>query len=266
VLRTYKFGYFPHRDVFSLYAGLKPVAGYVNCRVKGFELKVDLPRDDREIAAQGMRKQLDFFGLSGNNALVFESMGYRIFAKLANSPDYFGVVLVRKSSKISGAAELKGATIAFASPVALVSALGVKYVLKQNGLDVDRDAHVKYFSSQDSVVMSVYSGISKAGGCGETTWLHIQKDRPEIASKLEVKWRGPVLSSPALVVRDDIPEADVAALRKVLIEMGETPAGRKLLSVFYTDRIEAADESSYQDVKNFLEDYKRLFGRDSGTL
>jgi phosphonate transport system substrate-binding protein len=265
-LRTYKFGYFPHRDVYSLYAGLKPIAEYINRRVKGFGLKVDLPRDDREITEQGKRRELDFFGLSANNALGFRRMGYRIFAKLVDSPDYYGVVMVRKSSHISRAADLKGKTIGFASPGALVSGIGVKYVLKQNGLDADREADVKYFSSQDSVLMSVASGLSSAGGCSATSWIHFQKEHPEVAAKLEVKWRTPVLPSPAFVVRNDIPEKDVASLRKILVEMGETEEGRKLLSIFYTKRIEVADESSYREVKSFLEDYKKLFGRDPWTL
>ena len=195
-----------------------------------------------------------------NSHLVIptEERGYRIIGRIADGVR--GLVLVHADSNIRRASDLKSASISFASSTDLPGAMMPKLFLKQNGLDVDKQASPKYVGSPDSAIMNVSLKRSAAGCVSESAWLSFRARRPKIAKSIEVRWATAPLVGPGILARNDIPREHVQSVARALFGLQQTERGRKILAGVNISSFQPANEASYDRVWEFLTDYRRAFG------
>ncbi len=181
--------------------------------------------------------------------------GYRVFGKMADDGDFRGILLVRKDSGIREVADLRGEAVSYPAPTALAAAMLPQYFLRMHGLDVNRDIDNRYVGSQESSILSVLHGDVAAGATWPMPWKLFQREHPQEAAQLEVKWQTATLPSNGWVVRPDVPQPVQQRFTERLLRLHESAAGRAMLERLPVSRFEPADESTYASVRAFLEEF-----------
>jgi phosphonate transport system substrate-binding protein len=256
----YSFGIFPKHSAVELSAQYQPLMDAINRQVSGFTVRLEAAPDHPTYEVKLQQRKFDLASTNPYQALAAEKMGYRIFAKMGDDNSFRGVIFVRKDSGIKAVKDLRGKTIVFSSPSSPLSMM-CKLTLRKAGLNVETDAKPAYVGEMDSVVMNTYSGMAAAGCARPPTLQEMKRERPEVIDALEVKWSSPPLVNGAFVFRTELPEAHVNAIAKAMFDLGKTQQGRLLLASLFCPHFEPADSRSYDPMRKFLQEYKRLFGK-----
>lgn len=155
--------------------------------------------------------------------------GYRVIDKVAGEP-FTGILVVRKDSGISeiDRAHLKpGLRLGFPDSNAYAATIMNARYLAKLGMPVDRYFHARYFGSQDSVLMAVYSGLVDIAG----TWKPSLRSMPAaVQRELRIVAETPPQPQMPIAVRDDMPGPDAAAISQTLVDLRESARGRAILA------------------------------------
>jgi phosphonate transport system substrate-binding protein len=152
--------------------------------------------------------------------------------------------VVPKDSRIGKVADLNGKTVAFPSP----NAFGASLLMRA---DLERICHITvkplYVKTHSSVYLHVVMGLAAAGGGVEKT---LQEQDQAVRDSLRVIYTTRSIPSHPIAVHRRVPNEHREKVRQALLEMGNTPEGRELLSKVPIKQIIATS----------LNDYKELFG------
>ena len=184
-------------------------------------------------------------------------VGYRVIAMAGDAEDFKGIFIVRKDGGIKKPADLKGKTVSYPSATALAACIMPQYFLHRQGIDVNREIQNAYVGSQESSIMNVYLGKSAAGATWPPPWRLFQRDHPEQAAQLEVIWETPPLLNNSVMLRNDMPPIVAETIRQTLLDLAQTPEGRKILAGMSTARFHAADDASYAKVRDYIAGFER---------
>ena len=100
--------------------------------------------------------------------------------------------------------------------------------------------------------MNVYLGQTAAGATWPPPWRVFARERPEVASALEVKWQTDPLPNNGLVARADVPPELVEQLGALLFGLHRHEEGRRRLLALELSRFEPAEDATYEPVRDFL--------------
>jgi phosphonate transport system substrate-binding protein len=181
--------------------------------------------------------------------------GYRVFGKMGNDEMFRGIILVRKDGGIRKVSDLKGKKVSYPAPTALAATMMPQYYLHTHGLDVNRDVENMYVGSQESSIMNVLRGHVAAGATWPVPWKTFQKDNPEMAAQLEVKWQTGTLPNNGWVAREDVPSALAEDVGKALVALDKTQEGRGMLEKLGITRFERATNETYKPVQRYLKTF-----------
>lgn len=174
--------------------------------------------------------------------------GYHVVAKVGGEP-FTGILVVRRDSPLK---ELDPAQlpprlrIGFPDPGAYAATVMTRRYLSRLGIDVDRRFQVKYFGSQDSALMALYSGLVDMAG----TWKPSLRSMPkDVRNDLRVIAETPPEPQMPIAVRNDMPPADTEAIVAVLTELDQTPRGQAILGgMALPQGFVAANDREYEKV------------------
>jgi phosphonate transport system substrate-binding protein len=197
----------------------------------------------------------NFTIVNGISALEGVRNGYSIVATALDEDGYRGAILVNKDSSINSISDLKDRTIATPGRPALAGHMLQMVYLFKKGLNVNKEIRFQYFESFESVIMNIYLGKCAAGFVTTTSWNSFLKRRPELASKVALKWVTPSIIGNALVIRNDIDSSTLLQLKNAIFFMDLNKEGRRSLSKLGYLRFVAADANTYEPVKLFLQEY-----------
>ena len=254
----YSFGVLPLHNAVRLFETYEPLIDEINSRVSGFTVRLETARDYPRYETKVRERRLHFVMMNSHLVIPVEERGYRIIGRTADM--IRGLVLVRNDSNIRRVRDLKATSISFASGTDLPGAMMPKLLLKQNGLDVDRDATHKYVGSPDSAIMNVFMKLSAAGCVSESAWLSFRTRRPDIAQLLEVRWATAPLVGLGILARKDVPREHEQSVARALFGLQQSEPGRRILAAMGISSFQPAGEASYDRVWEFLNDYRRAFG------
>jgi phosphonate transport system substrate-binding protein len=105
--------------------------------------------------------------------------------------------------------------------------------------------------------MNVYLGKSVAGVTWPPPWRAFQKDYPKETEALAVAWETPPLINNSVMIRDDVPASIRTRITDLLLKLGETPQGAKILADMETARFHAANDASYEVVAKYVERFEQ---------
>lgn len=253
--KTYVFGVHPLHNPKRLFEIYGPLLDYLNRHVPHLNLRLEASRDYAEYDRKLRERHFDFALPNPYQTLKALERGYRVFAKMGDDHNFRGIILVRKDSGIQQVSDLRGKAVSYPAPTALAATMLPQHYLQTHGLDINRDIENRYVGSQESSILNVFQGKTAAGATWPPPWQALARERPELADTLEVKWQTKSLPNNSLVVRDDVPEAVVMALRTELLRLQEHPEGQALLARLPLSRFEAADDDTYQPVRTFVQNF-----------
>jgi phosphonate transport system substrate-binding protein len=164
------------------------------------------------------------------------------------TPTFQGVIIVRDKADMTSLADLKGKRFAFGDPHSTMSHLLPRYMLLQEGIDLEDLGEFAFIRNHHNVALGVLMGAFDAGAVKEEIYEEFKgKGIRELV-------RTPVISEHLFVAAGDLPAATVTALRRHLLELGESPAGLAALSVIQHDvtgLVPVADED-YQEMRTIM--------------
>jgi phosphonate transport system substrate-binding protein len=105
-------------------------------------------------------------------------------------------------------------------------------------------------------MLEVYLGHASLGATWKPAWETYLRQRPEIASKLEVRWETPALVNAGILFRVTIDSSLAAKLARLFFQMGKDEQGRRALRRLNIGGFEPADSSSFRPMEAFLREYE----------
>ncbi len=205
----------------------------------------------REIVDLLGREKLDAAWLCG-----YPYVRYERALKLVAVPLYQGKPLYRSyliapaaAASISGLADLRGKVFAYSDPLSNSGFLYPQYRLAQMGERAEAFFSRTFFTwTHRKVVEAVAVGMAQGGAVDGYIWDTLARIRPELTEKTRVVEMSPAFGFPPLVARASLLDGEVAALRRVLLSMGENDEGRSLLGQLNLDGFTAGDRALYDEI------------------
>ncbi|MBU0475630.1 MAG: phosphate/phosphite/phosphonate ABC transporter substrate-binding protein [Bacteroidetes bacterium] len=246
------------RHFFEVY---QPLVDYINKNTKEFSIRLEASHDYAHFEEKLKNRKFHFALPNPYQSCWSIDYGYTIFGKMGDDDQFRGIIVVRKDSNINSIKDLRGAAISFPSATALAASMMPKYFLKTNGLDVEKDADCLYVGSQESSIMNVYVGKTKAGCTWAPPWESFIEAHPDVGNSLVVKWQTVPLINNGLVARNDVPVNHVKIFSDILVNLQKSSEGKDILKRINLSCFEAITQHEYSlRVNAFLQKYKNLFG------
>lgn len=256
--REYVFAIHPLHNPVRLFEVYGPLIDYLNRNIPDATFRLEASHDYDEFDKKLYARKFDFALPNPYQTLTSLKHGYRVIAKMGDDRRFTGIILTRRDSGIRKVPDLKGKKVAYPAKTALAATMMPQYYLHTHGLDVNRDIENLYVGSQESSIMNVYLGKTAAGATWPLPWETFQKEHPDMAGELELKWETEPLINNGLVVRDDVPEQLAARVAQLLDTLHTSEEGRTILARMPLSRFELADDRRYR----VIEDFMRRFGQN----
>ncbi|MDD5332849.1 MAG: phosphate/phosphite/phosphonate ABC transporter substrate-binding protein [Rhodoferax sp.] len=255
--REYVFAIHPLHNPVRLFEIYQPVIDHLNRNIPGTTFKLEASRNYEEFDKKLYTRQFDFALPNPYQTLNSLEHGYHVIAKMGDDYKFTGVILVRRDSGIQKLADLKGKKVSYPARTALAATLMPQYYLHTHGLDVNRDIENLYVGSQESSIMNVYLGQVAAGVTWPLPWEAFQKEHPEMARELELKWETEPMLNNGVVARDDVPAPLAERVAQLLDTLHTTAEGRAMLARMPLSRFELADDRRYRVIADFLRQFSQ---------
>jgi phosphonate transport system substrate-binding protein len=254
---VYRFVPLPLHNPQKIFETFQPLVDYLNRQVPTANLRLETSRDYKVFEKKFRAREGEFLMPNPWQTLEAQKMGYHVISMWGNAADFKGIFIVRKDSGIKVPADIKGKVVSYPSPTALAAAIMPQYFLHQNGIDINEDIQNSYVGSQESSIMNSYLGQSVAGATWPPSWRLFQKDHPAEAAQLKVIWETESLINNSVMARDDVPQAIRLGVRQALLDLPNTPEGKKILDRMETARFHAADDASYGIVRDYIKRFEK---------
>ena len=163
----------------------------------------------------------------------------------ARHPEYQSLYQMRKK------------IFAYTDPYSFTGYLVPRYQLRKMGEDPAKFFAKTFFTySHDKLIEAVADGLALGGSVDGYVWDSLGALKPEITRRTLVVNKSPEFGFPPLVARRTLPQADFAALQKMLLAMRHDSQGKELLQRLNLDGFIAGNPSLYDGVAEMM----RAFG------
>lgn len=241
----------------KLLEAYQPLVDHLNTRIPEAKFVLEASRDYQAYEAKFRARGPEFLLPNPWHTLEAIKVGYHVIAMAGDADDFKGIFIVRRDSGIHTPADLRGKVVSYPSYTALAACIMPQYFLHQHGLDVNKDVTNVYVGSQESSIMNAYLGKSAAGATWPPPWRMFQKDHPDKAAQLRLIWETPPLMNNSFMVRDEVPAALRDKVRAALLSLHQTAGGKAILSGMETARFHAADDASYDKVRDYVATFEQ---------
>lgn len=249
---VYVFGVHPLHNPQRLHEVFGPLIEYLSESIPNARFRLEASRNYAAYDEKLYARQFHFALPNPYQTINAVKQGYRVFGKMGDDDNFRGIILVRKDSGIREVTDLRGKAVSYPAPTALAATMLPQHFIHSHGVDVMREIDNRYVGSQESSIMNVYLGNVAAGATWPPPWRALSRERPELLEALEVKWQTESLPNNGLVVLPEVPQAVVEQASRVLFTLHQTERGRALLERIGLSRFEAADDATYQPVREFI--------------
>jgi len=248
----YIFGVHPLHNPKRLQTIYGPLVDYLNQHIKVVHFRLEASRNYAAYDEKLDLKKFHFALPNPYQTIIAADNGYRVFAKMGDDENFRGLIITRKDSPLKKVSDLKGHKVSYPAPTALAATMMPQYFLYENGLDVINDIETLYVGSQESSLMNTYLSKVDAGAVWPLPWKKFQIEHKERADELEIKWQTSPLPNNSLIARDDISTSLVQQVKELLLSLHTHDAGREILARMPLSKFEAANDKTYQPVRNFI--------------
>ncbi|MDY0326911.1 MAG: phosphate/phosphite/phosphonate ABC transporter substrate-binding protein [Arcobacteraceae bacterium] len=255
--KTYIFGIHPLHNPKRLFEVYQPLVDYLNANLKGVTITLEASTNYNEYDKKLFSGHFDFSLPNPYQTVQSTKHGYVIFGKMGDDHNFKGIILVRKDSNIKEISDLKGKSVSYPAPTALAATMMPQQFLHDNGIDINRDIKNLYVGSQESSIMNVFLKESDAAATWPPPWIAFIKERPEVAQEVEIKWETSYLPNNGLVARKDIDPVLISQVASLMFDLHKTKEGKEILKPMELSKFEKADDSTYDLVRLFLENFEK---------
>jgi phosphonate transport system substrate-binding protein len=251
-------GLIPEQNIFKQLERYEPLTEYL-FRKTGVKVKLKILPRYGNIIDNFRSSGLDgaFFG-SFTYTLAHAKLGVEVLARpvaLDNTSTYYGVIFVRKDSRIRTAADMKGKRFAFVDRATTAGYLLPLEYFQKNGIsDYRQFLKEAYFAgTHEDTINDVFNRKADIGAAKNTVFDRMAKANPRIREELLVLEKSLEVPENALALRKDIDPALREHLREALLAMDRDPDGKKVLEKFGAHRFIETTNRDYDVVVKYAE-------------
>lgn len=248
----YIFGVHPLHNPQRLFGVFEPVMAYLSKNIDGVSFKLEASRNYASFDKKLYERKFHFALPNPFQTINAIDKGYKVFGKMGDDQNFRGIILVRKDSGIKKVIDLKGQAISYPAPTALAACMMPQYYLQTHGVDVMTELDNRYVGSQESSIMNVFLGQTKAAATWPPPWKALSKERPELVEQLMVIWETEPLLNNGLVVLPQVPDEITQQVINLLINLDEHEQGKSILGLMELSGFETATNDTYLPVRDFL--------------
>jgi len=198
-----------------------PVMDYVSQK-SGVALRLKLGRTSADTTSFVLAQEVDFAFTNHLFSPERARMGWRVLARRTGAPAR-AQILALAGSKVTGLAQLAGASVAFPGPEALI-AYKVSYTeLLRRKVPVN----VVFAGNMDGALAQLVSG--KVAAVGANSQL-ADSFTARTGQQLRVLWQSEAFADLALMVSPRVPAARAEAVARAFVGMANDPEGRRVLA------------------------------------
>ncbi|MBN1662975.1 MAG: phosphate/phosphite/phosphonate ABC transporter substrate-binding protein [Deltaproteobacteria bacterium] len=160
---------------------------------------------------------------------------------------YKGQILVGAKSGVKTLSDLKGKTVCWVDPNSTSGYIIPRMMLKANGMDPEKDfKRTVEAGSHNNVVIAVYKGDCDAGATFTDARGTIEKDYPDVKSKVVVLATTPDIPNDNVAFAKDFPKDLRDKITKALLEIAAGDEGKAALKTAYQIAgLETCEDSFY---------------------
>jgi phosphonate transport system substrate-binding protein len=260
---TLKFGITPRESPMIMFKKFTPLAQYLS---KELGLKVEL------VVGKDFQAAIDALGKNEVSIALLTPTAYpkceRQYSDAAIRPivrflsDGKGVyrtcIFVPAEGGAAGIEELKGKTFAFGDKTSAASHLMPRAMLKEAGIDADKDfTEVKFLGSHTNVAQAVALKQFAAGGCMDSTAERFQRE-----GKIKIIAASPEMPDAPICVNKNLPSDLCQRIEQALVKLtAGDPAGKAVLTSI-NDKYTGCEATKSQDYDSIREMVSRVYGDD----
>jgi phosphonate transport system substrate-binding protein len=108
------------------------------------------------------------------------------------------------------------------------------------------------------VVEAVAVGLADVGAVDGYVWETLRINHPELTADTRVVAQSETFGFPPIVARDDLPDAEIRELRRVLVAMPDDPKGRWILRQFNLDGFIEVEPTLYDSIAEMSQSMGRM--------
>lgn len=250
--KEYIVGIHPLHNPQRLMERYGPILAYIGQHIPAAHFRLEASRNYDEFDKKLYSGHFDFAMPNPYETVLSLKHGYRVFGKMGDDSVFRGIILVRRDSKINQVSDLKGKKIAYPAKSALAATMMPQYYLHTHGIDVNRDVENLYVGSQESSILNVLRGHVAAGATWPVPWRAFQREHPEQARDLVVKWQTDTLPNVGWVARYDVPPELVEQFGQALFHLQDSEAGKQMLARLPIPYFEPASDATYAPIRAYL--------------
>lgn len=260
VKAKYSFGVPPVGTIGSLWRRYSELISVINALKDSPPVKLESALTSEAFESKIAAGSLDFAIIDPAKVLTAEQCGYKVIARSNNGDRIRGVVIVNADSPVRRLTDLNRRTVAFISRDDLAGTMLTEMELLDRGINVRRRINRIYAHSAESALMSLSLDRADAAAVPEKDWLEYAASRPDEADALKVLLRTGDLSGPAVMAASSVSKEDADRMQRVLAELDRCDQGRQALRSARISGFTAGDSASYDDVWEFLVQYRIKIG------
>jgi phosphonate transport system substrate-binding protein len=238
----------------SFYETTDLLVRYLNDHLAGVTVQTVACSSIEDYRAKLAEGYFDLTVINGPQLLSAERNGYRVVGRITD--DTRTVIFVHKDSGIHQFSDIRGHTITLPGKNTLSGTMMPLLFLYRQGVDVNGGLRRVYVPSFESAMLNVYLGHTSLGVAWKPSWETYLRQRPEIGSKLEVRWETPPLVNAGVLFRFSIDSNLAARLVGLFFQMGKDEQGRRALQRLNISGFSPADSTSFRPMEAFLKEYE----------
>lgn len=234
----------------AFYETTDPLVKYLNAHLDSVRIRTVACTSVEDYEDKIRRRLFDFTTINGPQFILAGQHGYTVTGRIAT--DYRALILVNKDSGVRNFADCNDKTIALATHRVLAGSLMPQMFLQEHGVDVNNHLKKIFSPSYESVLLDVCLGKCALGAVWTNSWTIFQRKRPDLASRLQVKWTTPSLPGSAIVFKTEMDPNLARKISSLLFDMPGNEEGRQALQRVGIGRFGPADNHTYDPLRAFL--------------
>jgi phosphonate transport system substrate-binding protein len=249
------FGVFPRWNAQITVRDFTPLGQRLS-RELGRPVHIETDKDFSSFMRRVYAKEFDLVHLNQSQYVhAHQAAGYQAIAKICDNQKCTinAILITRRDSKLTKVSDLKGRTVAFGDPGAMVSHILTKSLLRESALHPNQYRSI-FTKNPPNALLAVYNGDAAAAGVSLAAL-----ERPEIRERIDINQLRILAESRSIphlpmAVRGDMDHKLALRIQQILTGLSQDAEGKEILTKLGIERFESADDRQYALVRTLLEE------------